>query len=350
MVKRIAVAVPGDLATPTGGYAYDRRIIHELEQLDWKIDVVRLGDGFPYPSVDEKQAAHTLLTNIPASRPIVIDGLAFGVLPDVAAELLREHALIALVHHPLALESGLSAAQAEAFRMSEQAALASARRAIVTSATTARLLAAEYGVAADRITVACPGIDPVAPARGSSDGIVRLLSVGAIVPRKGYDILIAALAMIKDLPWLMTIVGARSRDPAAAESLDPDISRFGLADRVSVLGAVSADRLAELYMKADLFTLASRYEGYGMVFSEAIAFGLPIVGTHAGAIADTVPAGAGLLVPPDDPAALASALRSIIEDPAERRRIAKVSREAARTLPSWRDSAAIFASALDAVA
>jgi glycosyltransferase involved in cell wall biosynthesis len=342
--------VPGDLASPTGGYVYDRRMITELERLGWKIDGVNLGEGFPQPSAAQRNAARERLMNIPAGSPIIIDGLAFGVLPDVAPALSRAHALVALVHHPLAFESGLSAAQAERFRVSERAALASARGVIVTSATTARLLIAEYGVAVDRITIACPGVDPAPPARGSSDGVIRLLAVGAIVPRKGYDVLIAALAMLKDSPWHLTIAGDRTRDAQTAAKLDGDILRFGLGEWISVFGAVSDERLAELYLQADLFTLASRYEGYGMVFSEAVAHGLPIVGTNAGAIPETVPAGAGILVPPDDVAALASALRRVIENSAERQRMAAASREAARRLPTWQDSAKIFARALAAIA
>jgi glycosyltransferase involved in cell wall biosynthesis len=342
--------VPGDLATPTGGYAYDRRMIHELEALGWSVDVANLGGGFPYPSTEERKEARARLMDIPAACPIVVDGLAFGVLADVAAELSRHHSLIALVHHPLAFESGLSVAQAEAFRASERTALARAEHVIVTSAATARLLGAEYGVAADRITVASPGVDPVPPARGSSDGIVRLLSVGAIVPRKGYDVLIAAIATLKDLAWHLTIAGDRTRDAATAARLDRDIRHFELADRVSVLGAISGECLAELYMAADLFTLASRYEGYGMVFSEAIAHHLPIVATGAGAIPDTVPRGAGILVPAENADALATALRRVIENAEERRRMAAAAREAAGGLPTWRDSAEAFAGALDAIA
>jgi glycosyltransferase involved in cell wall biosynthesis len=350
VVRRVAFAVPGDLTTATGGYAYDRRMISELEHLGWEIDVVDLGGGFPFAGSEGESKARRCLENVPAGHPIVMDGLAFGVLPKLAAELSRERVLIALVHHPLAFESGLSARQAERFRASERAALASARAVIVTSPTTARLLAAEYEVAANRITVACPGVDPVPPALGSSSGLLRLLSVGAIVPRKGYDVLIAALATLKDLHWHLTIVGDRSRDPEAAARLDSDIRRFGLKDCISVLGAVSGEQLGELYRKSDVFTLASRYEGYGMVFSEAVARALPIVGTDAGAISDTVPPGAGLLVAPDDPHALANALRRVIENPEQRRRMAAASREAARKLPTWQDSAKIFAAAIEAIA
>jgi glycosyltransferase involved in cell wall biosynthesis len=350
VVGRVAFAVPGDLATLTGGYAYDRRMISELESLGWKIDLVNLGDGFPRPSQEQRKTALERLIAIPAGCPIIIDGLAFGVLPEVALQLCPCHPLIALVHHPLALESGLSAAQAADLLASERAALASARRVIVTSTTTARLLAADYGVPADRIVVACPGSDSAPAAHGSNDGIVRLLAIGVVVRRKGFDVLISALATLPDLPWHLTIAGDRGRDHEAAAQLDADILRFKLGGRVAVLGAVSRERIAELYAGADLFILASRFEGYGMVFSEAIAHGLPVIGTTAGAIPETVPAGAGMLVAPDDAPALATALRRVIEDPDEMRRMAASARAAAQALPSWQDSAKLFARALEAAA
>lgn len=348
MVKRLAFAVPGDLATPTGGYAYDRRIIAELEGLGWNIDVIDLGDGFPRPDAAKRAAAEKLLARTPQGCPIVIDGLAFGVLPDVAAVLHERNPLIALVHHPLALESGLTRADSEKFRASEHAALKFARRVIVTSASTASLLAADYDVSADRITVARPGSDPVIPAVGSRDGIVRLLAVGSIVKRKGYDILIAALATLTDLPWRLTIAGDKDRDHATVNETENDITRYKLSDRVALLGAVATDRLAELYRAADIFVLASRFEGYGMAYAEALTYGLPIIGTKAGAVPDTLPRGAAILVEPDDVPALARALRRLIANKNERQRFSGAARAAAARLPTWRDSAARFAGAIEA--
>jgi glycosyltransferase involved in cell wall biosynthesis len=348
VVRRIAFAVPGDLATPTGGYAYDRRMIAELERLGWQIDVVDLGDGFPWPSNETRARAWLRLSDVPPGRTIVIDGLAFGVLPEAVLQLRVENPLIALVHHPLALETGLSIQQANILRTCERAALGAARLVIANSPETARHLTNDYGVIADRIVIACPGTDPAPLAQGSSDGIVRLLSVGAVVPRKGFDILIAALATLADLPWRLAIVGDRSRDPQAAAKLDADIARLKLADRVTVLGAVSDERIAEIYAAADVFVLASRFEGYGMAYSEAIARGLPVIGTTAGAIPETVPVGAGLLVPPDDVTALAMALRQVIANPDECCRLAAGARAAAQKLPTWQDSAKLFASALEA--
>jgi glycosyltransferase involved in cell wall biosynthesis len=252
------------------------------------------------------------------------------------------------VHHPLALESGLSAHEADAFRASERAALAMAALTIVTSAATARLLAADYGVAANCIVVALPGVDAVSPTAVRSEGAPRLLAVGSVTPRKGYDLLIAALAPLSGLSWKLTIAGPCDRDPEAAQRLRADIVRFELTDRITLVGPVAPERLAELYRAADLFVLASRFEGYGMAFAEAVACGLPVIGTTADAIPEAT-AGAGILVPPDDVAALSEALRTLISDPLARARAAAASRAAATRLPTWRAGAEVISQALESL-
>jgi glycosyltransferase involved in cell wall biosynthesis len=347
VVNALVFAVPGDLATPTGGYAYDRRIIGEMGKLGWDVQVASLGGGFPHPTSEQRAFAAAQLSAIPAARPVVVDGLAYGVLPGIAEKLRQRNPIVALVHHPLALETGLSTLQSAQMRECERAALACARRVIVTSAATARLLASDYGVAQDRLTVVLPGTDRAASARRSNGDIVRLLSVGALVPRKGFDVLIAALATLTDLPWHLTVAGDRTRDPAHAAQLDSDIARHRLGDRVAVLGAVPDSRIADLYGSSDVFVLASHFEGYGMAFAEALAHGLPVIGTTAGAIPDTVPQGAGVLVPPDDAQAMATALRRLIENPAARHEISACARGACASLQSWSDSAKLFAQAIE---
>jgi glycosyltransferase involved in cell wall biosynthesis len=344
----LAFAVPGDLATPTGGYRYDRRIIQELRCLGWHVDIANIGDSFPFPSSAQRATALAILSAVPAGCPVVLDGLAFGALPEAGA-LRSRTPLIALVHQPLALHAGLDRMQAEIFRVSERAALAAAAHVVVTSEATARIVIADYDIPAQRVSVVRPGNDPAASAPGSNDGIVRLLSIGSVVPGKGYDLLINALVALADMPWRLTIAGDRTRNPAAAAQLDADIKASGLGDRVAVLGAVPAERIIELYLASDIFVLASRFEGYGMALAEAIGHGLPVVSTTAGAIPDTVPAEAGLLVPPDDTIALAQALRRLIVDRPERRRLAANARAAASQLPTWQDSARLFASAIETI-
>lgn len=350
MVRRVVFAVPGDLDTPTGGYAYDKRIIAELKMLGWEASVLDLGDSFPRPDAVARKAANDMLARADPGIPLVIDGLAFGALPEAGATLGESHRLVALVHHPLAFENGLPADEVKRFHESEREALRHVRHVIVTSPATSRLLVSDYGISPDRITVAKPGNDPVPPSRGGGDMAVQLLAVGSIVPRKGYDILVAALAALKDLSWQLSIVGDPTRDEECARALDRDIDRLGLRTRVDRLGAVSQATLATLYDRTDLFVLPSRFEGYGMAFADAIAFGVPVVAARAGAVPETVPADASILVPPDDAAALASALRRLIANAPEREKLRAQARAAAGALPTWRQSAEIVARAIGKVA
>jgi glycosyltransferase involved in cell wall biosynthesis len=349
VVKSVVFAVPGDLATPTGGYAYDRRIIAELSELGWSIEVLDLGDGFPHPSAAARRAAGEQLAALPRDRPMVIDGLAFGVLPEAAATLHDTHRVIALVHHPLALETGLTAAASSTLHASERTALSFAHHVVTTSPATARLLTSDFGMPSDRLTVVQPGTDRTTSAPHASSTTIELLAVGSVVPRKGYDVLVAALAILAELPWRLTIVGDRGRSPDTTRELEAEIARHGLSGRINFPGAVASEELTNYYAAADLFVLASRFEGYGMAYAEAIAHGLPVVGTNAGAIPDTVPQDAGVLVPPDDVAALAAVLRRLIENPERRQRLAQGAAAAAARLPSWQMQAALFAAVLEKV-
>jgi glycosyltransferase involved in cell wall biosynthesis len=347
VVKEVVFAVPGDLATPTGGYAYDRRMIAELPALGWQPQLLALGDGFPRPTAAVRAAAGASFAALAAGSPIVIDGLAFGVLPEAAEMLASAHRLVALVHHPLALETGLSAGDAAALVASERAALARAHRVVATSDATARLLASDYGVPADRLAVVRPGTDRVALRPHERANGMAMLAVGAVVPRKGYDVLVAALARLDDLAWHLTIVGDYERSPETARRLFVEIVRRDLSGRIDFAGAVAPEQLSAFYAAADLFVLASHFEGYGMAYTEAIAHGVPVVGTTGGAIPETVPRSAGMLLPPGDVDALAATLRLLIENSAARDLLAAGARAAAATFPSWAESAGLFVQVLD---
>jgi glycosyltransferase involved in cell wall biosynthesis len=349
VVNQVVFVVPGSLDTPTGGYVYDRNVIAELRRRGWQVEVVDVGDGFPFPSGLTRAAAEATLVRLPVGVPVVVDGLALGVLPDAAAALSAKHRLIALVHHPLALESGLTAADVDRLRASERAALAHAHHVIANSAMTGRTLEIDFGVPPARIAIARPGT-----ARGALNPLrerssVQLLAVGSLVHRKGYDVLLAAAALLRDLDWQLIITGER-RDPATAAAVETQIAMLGLSDRVRLVGAVNADELARLYAEADVFVLASRFEGYGMAYAEAIAHGVPVVGTTGGAIAEVVPAEAGILVPPDDVGAFSAALRSVIGDAERRAQLAVGARAAAGRLPTWEQAAQVFVDVLGAAA
>jgi glycosyltransferase involved in cell wall biosynthesis len=336
-------AIPGELATPTGGYGYARRLIAGLPDVGWTVEVVGLPGGFPDPSEQALAASRAILDRIPDDAVVLVDGLAFGAMPDLAHALARRLRLVALVHHPLADETGLDEGARGLFERSEAAALGTARAVICTSHTTARRLIEGFGVAPSRLRVAPPGTDRRARARGSGE-IPTILCVGSLIERKGHDVLIRALHLVAGLPWTARFVGAEDRDSGWAASLRGLVRGLGLADRIVFAGAIADPRIE--FVQADIFALASRYEGYGMVFAEALAHGLPIVGCRAGAVPEVVPEEAGMLVPPDDPEALAAALSLLLTDRDLRRSKADAAWQAGQTLPDWRETARLVAESL----
>ena len=336
--RRFVLAYPGDLDSRTGGYLYDRRLALELEARGWTVDRLSLPAGFPFPSAAELAAAAAAFATLPPGTTVLVDGLALGAMPDAAAAC-RHVDLVALVHHPLCLETGLSPAQAAALAASERAALASARAVVVTSTRTAGSVAELFAVPPERLTVALPGTDPAPPAHGSDGDGCRMVCVGTVTPRKGHLVLVEAVAGLRGLAWELVCAGSTTRDPATAAAVADAVRVHGLEERVRLVGELEADALAALYAGADLCVSASFYEGYGMALAEALARGLPIVAAAGGAVADTVPGMAGLLVPIEDAQALRKALHRFLTEPglaASLRRGALAARE---QLPTWSQTA-----------
>ncbi len=329
---RAVFAIPGDLSSLTGGYAYDREVMARIDMAH-----LPLPQGFPAPSPDDLRETERLLRGVDPDAVLLIDGLAFG---DFTPELLRAlpRKIVALVHHPLALETGLSAADAQRLAASEQLALSHAAHVIVTSASTKQTLAADYDVATSQITVAIPGVARAPRARGSQ-GTPHLLAVGSVTPRKGHDVLVDALAGIANLDWRLTIAGSLAWAPDHARALAAKVEAAGLGDRITLAGEVDDAALQALYVSADIFVMPSLYEGYGMALAEAMVRGLPIVATTGGAAAETLPTGAALKVAPGDAVALRDSLSRLIGDERLRTQLANAAWEAGQALPSWDDTA-----------
>ena len=343
--RSLVFIVPGSIDTATGGYGYDRRMISGLEALGWAISLFELAAGFPQPDAAARQHAVGVMASIPEEAIVLVDGLALGAL---AAEAERESArlrLVALVHHPLAAELGIASETAASLRASERRALASVRLTIVTSPATAEALG-DYGVAPEHIAVVEPGTDPAPLAHGSPSACVSMLSVAALVPRKGHDILFRALAALPNRNWHLTCVGPMDRHPETTARLREQLRAAGLEDRVQLGGEVDRAALDAQYDAADLFVLPTRFEGYGMAVAEALARGLPIVSTATGAIGTIVGEEAGLIVPPGDEDALRAALSLVLNDADLRQRLARGAARVRTRLPTWETAAANMARAL----
>ncbi len=336
-MTKVVFAIPGDITTETGGYAYDRHLLRLLPAFGVEISHMELPSGFPAPTGADLAETERRLAATPDGATLLIDGLAYGAMPaDLIARLGRR--IVALVHHPLALETGLTPDRQSALQASETAALAYASRVIVTSPTTGRILESDYAVPAGRITVAEPGTDPASKATGTGSPI-QLLAVGAVSRRKGYEVLVEALHPLADLDWRLAIIGATDRDPAAVQSVRGAIDAAGLAHRITLAGKVVPATLARHYENADVFVMPSLFEGYGMVLAEAMAHGLPIVCTTGGAAAETVPDDAALKVAPGKIEPLGAALVRVISDRKLRKRLEAASWDAGRKLPTWTETA-----------
>jgi glycosyltransferase involved in cell wall biosynthesis len=325
------------LKSPTGGYAYDRRVVEILPDFGVRVSVLQLPGSFPNPTASDLAKTSRLLKTRPADAALIVDGLAYGAFPESLLDEL-DGRVIALVHHPLFLETGLTPARQAALKACEEKALQRAHHIVVTSRATRRILTTSMGIPTTKVTVAEPGTDPAQRATGTGAPL-QILSVGAVLPRKGYHLLIEALAPLKDIDWRLTIAGATDRHPQALQTLQKAIKTHDLADRVTVAGKVVPATLERYYESADLFVSASLFEGYGMVLAEAMARGLPMVLAAGGAAADTAGKAAALHVEAGNVAELTSALRKALTDKKLRDRLADASWEAGRTLPTWHETA-----------
>lgn len=339
---RIRFIVPGDIDTPTGGYHYDRAIIGKWRENGLDVDLVSLPGNYPFPEAGEREAALSIADGIGNADIAIVDGLAGGAAPRMIERLAAARPVIVLIHHPLALENGLAPEQAAILETLERDGLAFVKAVVTTSPATAKTVTELFGYPQERIHTVLPGVERGIAIPFRTRRPLRILSVGSISERKGHDILLHALARLRDIGWQLDIVGPSTFNPALLDRLRQIAHDGGIEERVHFHGAVEAATLDRLYRNADVFALASRYEGYGMAYAEAIVRGLPVVATTAGAIPDTVPPETGLLAPPGDIDAFCEALLRILGNDELRERKHKGALLAEPGFPTWEASAARF--------
>jgi glycosyltransferase involved in cell wall biosynthesis len=342
-----------DPMRPSGGNVYDRKIIRSLAGAGWEVQEHAVAAPWSGPDPRAGHALGEALGRIPEDSVVVVDGLLAATAPSAVVPAAARLRLVVLVHLPLGHNPpGHELPQA---REHERAVLAAAAATITTSEWARRLLLRMYDdLDPRRVHVVAPGVDAAPPAAATPHG-GHLLCVAAVTWHKGLDLLLSALSMLADLSWHCTCVGGLDREPAFAETLRRDAARGGLADRITFTGPLVGAELDGCYSAADLLVSASRGETYGMVVAEAIARGVPVVATAVGGVPDTVGCDReghrpGLLVPPEDPLALAAAIRRWLDDESLRvalRRSAMLRRAA---LPSWAAGARQVAAVLEAVA
>ena len=343
-MRPAAFAIPGDIDQKTGGYIYEKSLLLALREGGRPVAHLELPGSFPEAPAADMARAVAELAALPPDQPVILDGLVYGSIDTTGLATVKAP-LVAMIHHPLGLETGLSPARAAELLRLEAANLALAAHVVVPSPHTARILAADFGVPSDRITIALPGFAEPDPVRTPLTPPL-ILAVGLIALRKGHDVLIRALARIADLRWQAQIVGG-THDATVGAALRAQIADAGLGPRITMRGRMETEDLATLYQQATIFALATRYEGYGMVFGEALLHGLPIVTCNGGAVPETVPPGAGLLVEVDDDRAFGEALRHLLTDRDARCAMAATATAAGHALPRWSDTARVMGAVLD---
>jgi glycosyltransferase involved in cell wall biosynthesis len=344
----VHVVVPAgidDPARPSGGNAYDRRVCRGLAAAGWTVHVHEVPGSWPRPDAPSYAALADALSRIRDRALVLIDGLAASPAPEVLVPEARRLRLVALVHMPL----GEGTAD-EGVREREGAVLSAAASVVTTSAWTRRVLLQLYSLPGDRVHVAEPGVDAAELAQGTATA-GALLSVAAVIPGKGHDLLLDALATLAGLRWQCLCVGSLERDPIFVERLRRRVVAAGMDGRVRFSGPLAGAELGDSYRAADVLVLPSRAETYGMVVAEALARGLPVVAADVGGVPEALGHGAGgvrpgMLVPPGDASALGDALRAWLMDADLRRRLRRTARERRESLASWSTTISVVAAVI----
>jgi glycosyltransferase involved in cell wall biosynthesis len=333
----VGTAGLADPAKPSGGNIYNRRICAGLTTIGWQV-IQHVAPGcWPWPDRASVQALGRLLAGIGDGAVVLVDGLIASTMPSILVPEAGRLRLAVLVHISLGeAPPSYSVAHAHA---REAAVLCAAQYVITTSWSTRERLLRRYALPPDKVHLAQPGVDPAQLASGSDRG-GELLCVAPVSSHKGHDVLLAALAASADLPWRCVCVGSLDRDPVFVERLRLEAEIAGVGDRIRFPGVQIGDDLANAYAAADALVLASRAETYGMVVTEALARGLPVITTAVGGLPEALGKTSdgrrpGLLVPAEDSVALAAALRDWLVDANLRHRLREAARERRSTLSGW---------------
>lgn len=311
---KIGLVVYGSLETVSGGYFYDRRLVNSLREgghevrllsLPWRNYSSHLSDNLTFrlpPDLDvliQDELAHPSL--ITANRPP------------------HPYPIISLVHHLRSSEEH-PRLQNVFYRFIERRYLRSADGFIFSSKTTRQAVDALAGNGKPSIIANPPAdrfkrvlTDPVVAARAMQPGPLRLLFVGNVIPRKGLSVLLSAIFALPAHSVILSVVGSLAADPLYARKVVDQAAVQGLHDSVVFHGILDDDSLQKQLEAAHVLAVPSSYEGYGIVYLEGMAFGLPAIGTTSGAAGEIIKHRKnGFLIQPGDEAALTNYLLALL--------------------------------------
>lgn len=349
---RAGLVIYGSLDTLSGGYLYDRMLVRALRAADHEVMIFSL-PWRSYPARLADNWAAAFAARIASAR---LDLLLQDELNHPSLFWLNRslrHTLrcpiVAVVHH-LRSQEDHPPALLPLYRAVERAYLATVDACIYNSQTTRAAVAALLGYAVPGV-VAYPAADHVQPPsraevltllarRSASTASLQVLFVGNVIARKGLHTLVAALAALPMNHWQLQIVGNTALDPAYADRVRALAARKGVAGNLVWHGALDDAALRRRWCAADLLAVPS-YEGFGIAYLEAMAFGLPVIASSAGAAHEIVTQDAtGYLVPPGDERQLASHLDALARSRAQVAALGYHARLRYERHPTWQTSMA----------
>lgn len=349
----VDVALPAgvdDPRHPSGGNRYDRQVCDGLRALGWVVRERRVSGRWPHPDRQARRSFADALREADPPGPLLIDGLLASGAPDLVAAAAPLRPVVVLVHLPFGrLDPGL--------RDGENRMLATVAGVVTTSDWTRRYLVAHAGLDPARLRVVPPGADR-APLTVPRAGGGRLLCAAPLTRAKGHDVLAGALAELATshpAGWSCRCAGARDVDPEFAGLLRRRTSRAPHRALVQWAGPLDRGAMEDAYAATDLVVLPSRAETWGLVVTEALARGIPVLATDVGGIGEALgraPDGTrpGLLVPAGDPRSLAAALRRWMDDASLRAHLRRAAAARRETLQGWDRTARRMAAVLADVA
>jgi glycosyltransferase involved in cell wall biosynthesis len=342
---RVGLVIYGSLDFPSGGFLYDRMLVRALQRAGDTVDVISLPwEG--YAKCLMHRFNRRLCARILDWRGdiLVQDELVHPSLFVLNSALRRTHSIpiVSIVHHLRASEPAGGAPRV-LVRAVERAYLRTVDGFVFNSGATRRAVqdlegGGRPGVvvqpAGDRL--GCPVSGDEAALRAGSPGPLQVLFVGNLIPRKGLLTLLEALAAMALDTWRLCVIGSRAADPAHAREVDRFVKERGLRGNVRVEDHVDDRMLADELRAHHVLAVPSWYEGFGIVYLEAMGYGVVPVGTRAGGAAEIVEDGiGGFLVPPGDPPALSAVLHRLAADRAFLGSCARAARNRFAAFPGW---------------
>jgi glycosyltransferase involved in cell wall biosynthesis len=309
----VHLVVPGNIHTLTGGYIYDKRMTDGLRLKGHQIQIHSLSGEDPFSSEERSGQCWERLRAVPKGETIIFDSLVFGAIPGFLKEINQNHIIIALIHLPLSYSKNYLNTRLEKLSVSEEEAFSYADRILVTSRFTMDLLVG-VGIDPYKIQVVLPGVEVFTRKAGWPKLPRNFITVSNYTKNKGYALLIEAMKEIRQLDWTLDCYGDKSFDPKHVGSLSRLIEKYRLTDRIFLHGPVSGKTLAETYVNSDLLIHPSEFETYGMVLTEALAHGIPVVASKGGAITQTVPESMGVFFEVNDSKSLQQILEKLLMD------------------------------------